>query len=77
MVGSVLSGVGGFYTVLTDDGQRFTLRAQAKLRRQRMTPMTGFPSCGARGLVALRHVGSSWTRDHTCVSCIDKWILYP
>lgn len=41
MEGSVLSGVGGFYTVLTDDGQRFTLRAQAKLRRQRMTPMVG------------------------------------
>jgi len=39
--GSVLSGVGGFYTVLTDDGQRFTQRAQAKLRRQRMTPMVG------------------------------------
>ena len=24
-------------------------------------------SCGAMGLVALRHVGSSWTRDQTCV----------
>ena len=41
MEGRVLSGVGGFYTVLTDDGQRYTLRAQAKLRRQRMTPMAG------------------------------------
>ena len=41
MEGSVLSGVGGFYTALTDDGRRFTLRAQAKLRRQRMTPMVG------------------------------------
>ena len=41
MEGRVLSGVGGFYTVLTDDGRRFTLRAQAKLRRQRMTPMAG------------------------------------
>ncbi len=41
MEGSVLSGVGGFYTVLSDDGVRYTLRAQAKLRRQRMTPMVG------------------------------------
>ena len=28
------------------------------------------------GLVALQHVGSSWTRDRTCDSCIDRWILY-
>ena len=45
----------------------------------------GFGSCGSRdlgcrlnswGLVALQHVGSSWTRDQTCVSCIGRWILY-
>ena len=28
------------------------------------------------GLVALRHVGSSWIRDRTRVSCIGGWILY-
>jgi len=39
--GRVLCGVGGFYTVLSEDGQRYTLRAQAKLRRQRMTPLVG------------------------------------
>ena len=27
-------------------------------------------------LVALRLMGSSWTRDQTCVSCIGWWILY-
>ena len=41
-------------------------------------------SCGSRalerrlsscGLVALRPVGSSWTRDRTHVPCIDRWIL--
>ena len=26
------------------------------------------------GLAALRHVGSSWTRDQTCVPCIGKQI---
>ena len=26
--------------------------------------------------VAPWHVGSSWTRDRTCVSCIGRWILY-
>lgn len=41
MEGSVLSGVGGFYTVLDDQGRRFTLRAQAKLRRQQMKPLVG------------------------------------
>ena len=28
------------------------------------------------GLVALRHVGSSWIRDQTSVSCIGRQILY-
>ena len=27
------------------------------------------------GLVASSHVGSSWTRDCTCVPCIGRWIL--
>ena len=42
----------------------------------------GFSSCSTRaqqlwrtGLVALWHVGSSWTRDRTCVPCIDRQIL--
>ena len=33
-------------------------------------------SCGAWGLAALQHVGSSQTRDQTCISCISRWILY-
>ena len=41
MEGRVLSGIGGFYTVLSEDGKQYTLRAQGKLRRQRMTPLVG------------------------------------
>ena len=33
-------------------------------------------SCGAQGLADLWHVGSSRTRDETCVSCIGRQILY-
>ena len=38
-------------------------------------------SCGSQylwhtGLAALRHLGSSWTRDRTHVSCIGRQILY-
>ena len=29
----------------------------------------------ARGLVALQHLKSSWTRDRTCVPKIGGWIL--
>ena len=43
---------------------------------------TDFSSYGAQaqqlwcmGLVALRHVGSSQTRDQTCVPCTGMWIL--
>ena len=40
-----------------------------------------FRNCGSgalelTGLVALWHVGSSRTRNHTCVSCIGRQILY-
>ena len=28
------------------------------------------------GLLAPRHVGSSWIRGQTHVSCIGRWILY-
>lgn len=37
-----MRGIGSFYTVLCDeDGQEYTLRAQKKLRHQRLTPMVG------------------------------------
>jgi len=36
----------------------------------------GFRWLWCTGLVALQHVGSSWTRDRTCDSCIGRWILY-
>ena len=35
----------------------------------------GLRSCRAGGLVALRHVKSSLTRDQTCLPCIDRQIL--
>ena len=42
MTGSILRGIGSFYTVLCDeDGQEYTLRAQKMVRHQKMTPMVG------------------------------------
>ncbi|MBQ2990006.1 MAG: ribosome small subunit-dependent GTPase A [Clostridia bacterium] len=42
MTGSIMRGSGSFYTVLCEeDGQEYTLRAQKKLRHQKMTPMVG------------------------------------
>ena len=42
MEGSILRGIGSFYTVLCDeDGREYTLRAQKKLRHQKLTPMVG------------------------------------
>ena len=32
-------------------------------------------SCSAQGLVAVQHVGLSWTRDRTLVPCIGRQIL--
>lgn len=39
--GTVLRGIGGFYTVMDDSGALYTLRAQRKLRRERMKPKVG------------------------------------
>ncbi|MGN0996835.1 MAG: ribosome small subunit-dependent GTPase A [Candidatus Ventricola sp.] len=42
MTGSIMRGIGSFYTVRCDeDGREYTLRAQKKLRHQHMTPMVG------------------------------------
>ncbi len=41
LTGTVLRVLGGFYTVLSDKGTRHTLRAQAKLRHGKLTPMVG------------------------------------
>ena len=41
MEGLIVKGIGGFYTVKDMLGAEYTLRAQGKLRRQRMTPRVG------------------------------------
>ena len=41
MTGTILQGIGGFYTALDDEGREYTLRAQGKLRREHMKPKVG------------------------------------
>ena len=41
MTGTILQGIGGFYTVMDDAGDTYQLRAQAKIRRERMKPKVG------------------------------------
>ena len=41
MQGTVLRGIGGFYTAMDDAGALYTLRAQGKLRREKMKPKVG------------------------------------
>ncbi len=40
-MGTILQGIGGFYTARDDDGREYTLRAQGKLRRERTKPKVG------------------------------------
>ena len=40
-----------------------------------MGPRAQGPQWWSVGLVALRYVGSSWTRNCTCVSCIGRRVL--
>jgi len=39
--GTILQGIGGFYTARDEDGREYILRAQGKLRRERMKPKVG------------------------------------
>ena len=39
--GTITQGIGSFYTVRTHEGETFTLRAQKKLRRARLSPLPG------------------------------------
>ena len=39
--GTILRGVGSFYTVRDGEGRTHTVRAQKKFRRERMTPLAG------------------------------------
>jgi len=39
--GTILQGIGGFYTAMDDAGREYTLRAQGKLRRERSKPKVG------------------------------------
>ena len=41
MQGIILQGIGGFYTAMDEDGAEHTLRAQGKLRRERLKPKVG------------------------------------
>lgn len=41
MQGIILRGIGGFYYAMDDEGKIHTLRAQGKIRRERMKPKVG------------------------------------
>ena len=41
MTGTILKGIGGFYYVLAQDGQAYTLHAQSKIRRKKLKPFVG------------------------------------
>ncbi|MBQ9306580.1 MAG: ribosome small subunit-dependent GTPase A [Clostridia bacterium] len=39
--GTLVSGIGSFYTVLTPEGARYTVRAKKKFRHRKLTPLVG------------------------------------
>lgn len=41
MQGTILKGIGGFFYAMDEQGQVYTLRAQGKLRRERLKPLVG------------------------------------
>ena len=78
------------YSVVELCGWFLLLQSTASRRMVSVITAHGFSSCGSQalehrlhscselctGLVAPRHVGSPWTRNRTCVSCIGRCILY-
>lgn len=39
--GTLIRGMGGFYTVVDDEGEEYTLRCKKKFRRMRLSPLVG------------------------------------
>ncbi|MDO4484326.1 MAG: GTPase RsgA [Clostridia bacterium] len=39
--GTLIRGIGSFYTVVTEDGEEYTLRCKKKFRRMKMSPLVG------------------------------------
>ena len=53
---------------------RMLLTAVACLVAEHWLEVHGLQQLWCTGLVALRHVESSQTRDQACVPCIGRWI---
>ena len=64
----------GFSLVMESGGYSLVLVLGLLLLQSRGSRLPGFRSCGS-GLVTLRHVVSSRTRDWTCVPCVGSQIL--
>ena len=41
LTGTIMKGVGGLYTVRSDEGETFVLRCKGKFRKQRISPLVG------------------------------------
>lgn len=47
--GTLVKGIGSFYTVRTEDGTEYTVRCKKKFRREKMTPLVGDRVCFSPG----------------------------
>ena len=47
--GTLVKGIGSFYTVRTEDGTEYTVRCMKKIRREKKTPMVGDRVCFTPG----------------------------
>ena len=70
---SLIVGSGG-YSVVAVSGLLLLLNTGSRACRLRQLQYSGSVVV-LSGLVALRHVESSQTRDQTRVPCIGRWIL--
>ncbi len=55
MNGTLIRGQGGFYTVRTDEGNEYVLRAKKKFRRAKITPLVGDKILFTKGEISDEH----------------------
>ena len=75
--GTILRGIGGFYTVLDDEGRSYTLRAQGKIRKERLTPLVGDEVEFAPGEDGWEVKGELLTVDAKVLKSMDGLEGYP
>ena len=71
--GTLVRGVGSFYTVRTPEGEEYTLRCKKKFRRERLSPLAGDEVLFSPGQGEEHGRHGTWRYDRP-VPALSSWV---